>query len=141
MDRSGVTLSGILITDPVAEVTDTGRVAVFTMTGGEVVLPADTGADTSDEGAIPDDALLAAYYESLDDARAKGNTYTVVVPDSAAQPALRHLRRGRSVIVHGRLDPATGRVTTDMLSSTLFLAYERQEGWIIESHASGEGSA
>jgi hypothetical protein len=45
------------------------------------------------------------------------------------------------VIVHGRLDPATGRVTPDMLSSTLFLAYEQQEGWIIESHASGEGSA
>jgi hypothetical protein len=137
MDRSEVTLSGILMTDPVAGVTDMGSVAVFTMTGGAVIIPADTGADTSGEGAISDDALLATYYEARDDARSKGNTYTVVVPDSAAQPALRHLRRGRTVTVHGCLDPATGHVTPDMLSSTPFLAYEGPEGWIIESHASG----
>ena len=141
MDRSGVTLSGILITDPVADVTDMGSVAVFTMTGGEVVIPAETGAATSDEGAIPDDALLAEYYESRDDARTTGNTYTVILPDGAAQPALRHLRRGRSVTVHGRLDPATGRVSPDLLSSTPFLAYEGPEGWIVESHAAGGGPA
>jgi hypothetical protein len=141
MDRSGVTLSGILITDPVADVTDVGRVAVFTMTGGEVVIPADAGADTSGEGASPDDVVGAAYYEALDDARAQGNIYTVAVPASAAQPALRYLRRGRSVTVHGYLDPATGRVAPVMLSSTPFLAYEGPEGWIVESHATGGGSA
>lgn len=137
MDRSGVTLSGILVTDPVADVTEMGSVAVFTMTGGEVVIPADTGANPADEGASPDDAVEAAYYEALDDARAGGTTYTVVVPDGAAQPALRHLRRGRSVTVHGYLDPATDRVTPDLLRSTPFLAYEGPEGWIVESHASG----
>jgi hypothetical protein len=141
MDRSGVTVSGMLITDPVADMTDTGSVAMFIMAGGDVVLPANRGADPSEEGAIPDDAVVAQYYESRDDARTKGNTYTVVVPASVAQSVLRHLRRGRSVTVHGRLDSTTGRVTPDMLSSTPFLAYEGPEGWIVESQATGEGPA
>jgi hypothetical protein len=52
MDRSGVTVSGMLMTDPVADMTDTGSVAMFIMAGGDVVLPANRDTDGEVDGEM-----------------------------------------------------------------------------------------